>query len=71
MEAAAGLALIGAFVGAISLAVARTDTRVPAAITFLVVGSGVAVAGIGSAFWGVIVGAVALAVLTPRRTAQR
>ncbi|MBW4041717.1 MAG: benzoate/H(+) symporter BenE family transporter [Acidobacteria bacterium] len=64
VEAAAGLALVGAFVGAISSAIARPDTRVPAAITFLVVGSGIAVAGIGSAFWGVIAGGVALAVLT-------
>jgi benzoate membrane transport protein len=66
VEAAAGLALIGAFVGAISSATARPDTRVPAAITFLVVGSGIAVAGIGSAFWGVVVGGIALALLTKR-----
>ena len=38
----------------------------PAAVTFLVVGSGIAVAGIGSAFWGVIVGGLALALLTVR-----
>ena len=66
VEAAAGLALIGAFVGAISSAIARVETRVPAAITFLVVGSGIAVAGVGSAFWGVIVGGIALALLTRR-----
>jgi benzoate membrane transport protein len=66
VEAAAGLALVGAFIGAISSAIARQDTRVPAAITFLVVGSGVAVAGVGSAFWGVIAGGIALAVLAPR-----
>jgi benzoate membrane transport protein len=66
VEAGAGLALIGAFVGAISSAVARPDTRVPAAITFVVAGSGIAVAGVGSAFWGVIAGGIALAVLRPR-----
>jgi benzoate membrane transport protein len=66
VEAAAGLALVGAFIGAISSAIARQETRVPAAITFLVVGSGVAVAGVGSAFWGVIAGGIALAVLAPR-----
>jgi benzoate membrane transport protein len=66
VEAAAGLALIGAFVGAISSAIADPATRVPAAITFLVVGSGIAVAGIGSAFWGVIAGGIALALLTVR-----
>ncbi|GAA2752964.1 benzoate/H(+) symporter BenE family transporter [Amnibacterium kyonggiense] len=67
VEAAAGLALLGAFIGAISSAIARPDTRVPAAITFLVVGSGIAVAGVGSAFWGLLAGAVALAVFTVRR----
>lgn len=66
VEAAAGLALIGAFVGAISSGVARPDTRVAAAVTFLVVGSGIAVAGIGSAFWGLLVGGLALALLTRR-----
>lgn len=67
VEAAAGLALIGAFVGAISAAIARPETRVPAAVTFLVVGSGIAVAGVGSAFWGVLVGGLALALLSARR----
>ena len=67
VEAAAGLALLGAFVGAITSAVERPDTRVPAAITFLVVGSGIAVAGVGSALWGLIAGGVALAVLVRRR----
>jgi benzoate membrane transport protein len=70
VEAAAGLALIGAFVGAISSAIAQPDTRVPAAVTFLVVGSGVAVAGIGSAFWGVVMGGIALLVLTKRTPAR-
>lgn len=65
VAAAAGLALIGAFVGAVSAALARPDTRLPAAITFLVVGSGVAVAGVGSAFWGLVVGGIALLVLRP------
>ena len=67
VEAAAGLALIGAFVNAISSALQRPDTRVPAAITFLVVGSGIAVAGVGSAFWGLVAGGLALAILTLHR----
>jgi benzoate membrane transport protein len=65
VEAAAGLALIGAFVGAIASALERPSTRVPAAITFLVVASGVAVAGVGSAFWGLLVGGAALLLLRP------
>ncbi|MCU1473456.1 benzoate/H(+) symporter BenE family transporter [Amnibacterium sp.] len=66
VEAAAGLALLGAFVGAVSSALERPDTRVPAAVTFLIVGSGIAVAGVGSAFWGLLVGGIALAVLARR-----
>jgi benzoate membrane transport protein len=69
VEAAAGLALLGAFVNAISSAVQRPETRVPGAITFLVVGSGIAVAGVGSAFWGLLVGGVALLLLTKRTPA--
>ena len=69
VEATAGLALIGAFVGAISSALDRPDTRVPAAVTFLVVGSGIAVAGVGSAFWGLLAGGLALVLLPRRRTA--
>ena len=71
VEAAAGLALLGAFVGAISSAIAKESTRVPGAITFLVVGSGIAVAGVGSALWGLVAGAVALAVLTRRPAPPR
>lgn len=66
VEAAAGLALLGAFVGAVSSALEQPDTRVSAAVTFLVVGSGVAVAGIGSAFWGLVIGGIALVLLTRR-----
>jgi benzoate membrane transport protein len=69
VQAAAGLALLGALVGAVTTAWHDPATRVPAAITFLVVASGVVVAGIGSAFWGLLVGGVALAVLTLGRRA--
>jgi benzoate membrane transport protein len=67
VEAAAGLALIGAFIGAVFAAIARPDTRVPAAVVFLVVGSGIVVGGIGSAFWGLVAGGVALLVLRAGR----
>ena len=40
--------------------------REPALITFLVTASGVSLLGIGSAFWGLVAGATALAVLRPR-----
>lgn len=69
IEAGAGLALLGAFIGGLTTAVQSPGTRVPAAITFLVVASGATVGGIGSAFWGLIAGGAALLVLRrrPRR----
>ena len=47
---------------ALAASTQHPSDRVPAAITFVVAASGVAVAGIGSAFWGVVAGALALAV---------
>ena len=41
--------------------------REPALVTFLVTLSGLSMAGIGSAFWGVVAGAVCVAITTPRR----
>lgn len=58
IESVAGLALIGALVTAVMTAMDRADTRIIAMATFIVVASGVVVAGFGSAFWGLIVGAV-------------
>jgi len=47
------------------LAVALTDSqaREPALITFLVTASGVTLFGIGSAFWGLVAGTLAIAIL--------
>lgn len=56
IEAAAGLALLGAFSGALMAAVADPARREAAAITFLVSASGLAFAGIGGAFWGLLAG---------------
>jgi benzoate membrane transport protein len=45
-------------------------SRIPAISTFLVTASGIAVVGIGSAFWGLVVGGLMLGwlrVRTPRR----
>lgn len=58
VTAVAGLALLGALVQAIVTALSEADHRIVAIGTFLVVASGVAVAGIGSAFWGLVVGGV-------------
>jgi len=58
----AGLALVGTIAGALAAALAVERHRDAAAITFLVTLSGVAPAGIGAPFWGVVAGSLALAV---------
>jgi benzoate membrane transport protein len=61
MKTVAGLGLIGALTGAMGLAVADEKTRFCAVLTFVVTASGVALGGIGSAFWGLVAGLLALA----------
>lgn len=56
IEAVAGLALIGAFGGAMLNAVQDEDGRVGGLVTFLVTASGLSLFGIGSAFWGLVIG---------------
>ena len=58
--AIAGLALLGSIGGGLALALKEDAHREAALITFLVTLSGVTLAGIGSAFWGVVAGALAL-----------
>lgn len=58
----AGLALVGTIAGALAAAFKDEKHRDAALITFLVTLSGVSVAGIGAAFWGVVAGMVTLAV---------
>ncbi len=62
VAAIAGLALLGTIGGALSSALQHEPHREAAIITFLVTLSGVVVAGVGSAFWGVVAGALALLV---------
>tara|TARA_R110000868_G_scaffold411756_1_gene709089 strand:+ start:122968 stop:124212 length:1245 start_codon:yes stop_codon:yes gene_type:complete len=59
ITAVAGLALFGAFGSSIADALREPAHRVVAVLTFLVVVSGVTIAGIGSAFWGLVVGGLA------------
>ncbi len=61
--AVAGLALLGTIGNAMAGALRDEAQREPALITFVVTASGVSLAGVGSAFWGVVAGALALAVL--------
>jgi benzoate membrane transport protein len=65
--AVAGLALLGTIGNGLAVAVKDESHREAALITFLVTLSGVTLAGIGSAFWGVVAGALALAVQRLRR----
>ncbi|WP_051603258.1 benzoate/H(+) symporter BenE family transporter [Simplicispira psychrophila] len=58
--AIAGLALLGAIGSGLSAALREERLREAALITFLVTLSGVVIAGVGSAFWGVVAGSVAL-----------
>ena len=60
VAAIAGLALLGTIGGGLAAALKDESHREAALITFLVTLSGVVIAGIGSAFWGVVAGALAL-----------
>ena len=58
--AIAGLALLGTIGNGLAMALREEGHREAALITFLVTLSGVVVAGVGSAFWGVFAGSLAL-----------
>ncbi len=60
VAAIAGLALLGTIGAGLAAAVKEEAHREAALITFLVTLSGVVIAGVGSAFWGVVAGALAL-----------
>ncbi len=65
--ALAGLALVNTIGSGLVGTVTDPEWREPAMMTFLVTASGVSIAGIGSAFWGLVAGVVATAVLRWRR----
>ncbi|TWA89802.1 benzoate membrane transport protein [Azospirillum brasilense] len=56
IEAVAGLALVGAFGSALMGAVQVEANRTAALVTMLVTASGLSFAGVGSAFWGLLLG---------------
>lgn len=58
-----GLALIAPLIGALATMLPKTEEREAAVLTFAATGSGLALFGIGSAFWGLVVGFAALAAL--------
>lgn len=63
----AGLALLGTLAAALKAAVDSTSTREAAVVTFLVAASGITVAGIGAAFWAILVGLAVHSLLMFRR----
>jgi benzoate membrane transport protein len=60
--AIAGIALFGTIGNSLAAAMRDESDREPALIAFLVTASGVSLAGIGSAFWGLLAGALTLLV---------
>ncbi len=69
----AGLALLGAIGGSLANALADAKTREASLITFLAAAANISMLGIGGAFWGLVIGLVAHAVLNgqwPRRAAR-
>ena len=71
VQAIAGLALLSTIGASLMAALESPKHREVAVITFLVTLSGVELLGIGSAFWGVVAGAVALLVQDAARPAQK
>jgi benzoate membrane transport protein len=63
----AGLALLGTLGGSLFQALNQENERDAAGVTFLVTASGVTLAGIGSAFWGLALGGVSFALLSALR----
>jgi benzoate membrane transport protein len=63
VAAIAGLALLATIGNGLAAAVGSENQREPALVTFLVTASGIAPAGIGSAFWGLVAGVMTLAIL--------
>jgi benzoate membrane transport protein len=68
ITAVAGLAVLGALLSSIVGAVEQPEHRIAAISTFLVVVSGIVVLGIGSAFWGLLVGGAVMGWLSWSRT---
>ncbi len=60
--AIAGFALLGTIGNSLAAALQHETEREAALVTFLVTASGISLAGIGSAFWALVVGAVTLQV---------
>lgn len=65
----AGLALLGTISGSLYQALGHENERDAAVVTFLVTASDVSLAGVGSAFWGLVIGGISYMLLTTLRRA--
>lgn len=69
IQTLAGLALLGTIGGSLSQALHHETERDAAVVTFLVTASGMTLAGVGSAFWGLIAGGICYAMSSRFRRA--
>lgn len=67
----AGLALLGTIGGSLASAMTNPQTREAALITFLAAAANIKLFGIGGAFWGLVIGLVAYAVLNGRMSRRK
>jgi benzoate membrane transport protein len=65
--AIAGLALLGTIGNSLAGALADEHSREASLLTFLITASGISLVGIGSAFWGILVGLAAYYLLADKR----
>lgn len=63
IQAVAGLALLSSMAGALRGAVEEEALRIPAVLCFVTCASGLSFFGVGAAFWGLLAGVAAAAVL--------
>lgn len=69
IQTLAGLALLGTISGSLYQALSHEAERDAAIVTFLMTASGVTILGIGSAFWGLVLGGVCYALFSRARRA--
>ncbi|MGB6180175.1 MAG: benzoate/H(+) symporter BenE family transporter [Rhodococcus sp. (in: high G+C Gram-positive bacteria)] len=66
IETVAGLALLGVLASSLAACLRDERGREAAAVTFVIAASGVTVAGVGSAFWALVMGLIVRAALLSR-----
>ncbi|WLI77424.1 benzoate/H(+) symporter BenE family transporter [Kosakonia sp. H02] len=70
IQTLAGLALLGTISGSLHQALVKETDRDAAIVTFLVTASGITLLGIGSAFWGLVMGGICYGALSVMHRAQ-